>query len=279
MLHSSIGNSVELSCLVRRFAVEGGSRWGGVMHKALFAVGLVLSVSLVLAPVAGQAAPLLQAQSMITYPTDGTTVSGQVEVRGVALHPNMDFYQVRYAPGGQPAGDSQWRDFAIVEGQQVENDVLGTWDTTQIPDGQYTLALAVWGVNDANNPYVFFATNITVNNTNPVASPTPEDQEPTEVPATPTVGPTPTPVSVEQPPTPTPRPTPTSQAPLLATPTPDEDGQAPVSLDVGQIQDGFCVGGLVTVLLLSLWGLYLLAKAGLRWFLRERSRPRSGAQQ
>jgi hypothetical protein len=247
------------------------------MRKRVLLVGmLILTGLLALAP-AGWAAPLFQAQSTITYPTDGTTVSGQVQVKGVALHPNMDFYQVRYASGGQPAADSQWQDFAIVEGQQVEDDVLGTWDTTQIPDGQYTLALAVWGVNDANNPYVFFATNITVNNTNPVATPTPEEQEPTEVPPTPTIGPTSTPVAVEQPPTSTPRPTPTLSTSLLATPTVSANDEPAMSLDVGQIRDGFCLGGLVTVLLLSLWGLYLLAKAGLRWFLRQRSQSSSGA--
>ena len=248
------------------------------MRKRMLLSGLVILIGLLGVAPAGRAAPLSQAQSTITYPTDGTTVSGQVEVRGIALHPNMDFYQVRYAPGGQPAADSQWQDFAIVEGQQVDNDVLGVWDTTQVPDGQYTLALAVWGVNDANNPYVFFATNITVNNANPVATPTPvEEEEPTEVPATPTVGPTPTPVAVEQPATSTPRPTPTVSTSVLPTPTVGADDEPVVSLNTGQIRDGFCAGGLITVLLLSLWGLYLLGKAGIRWFLRQRSQPPSGA--
>jgi hypothetical protein len=247
------------------------------MHKRVLLVGLLLLTGLLALAPAGRAAPLFQAQAMITYPTDGTTVSGQVQVKGVALHPNMDFYQVRYASGGQPAADSQWQDFAIVEGQQVDGDVLGTWDTTQIPDGQYTLALAVWGVNDANNPYLFFATNITVNNTNPVATPTPEE-EPTEVPPTPTLGPSPTPVAVEQPATSTPRPTPTLAVSLLPTPATSVSEEPAVSLNVGQIRDGFCVGGLIAVLLLSLWGLYLLAKAGLRWFLRQRSQSSSGAR-
>jgi hypothetical protein len=248
------------------------------MHKRVLLVGLLLLTALLTLAPTGRAAPLFQAQAMITYPSDGTTVSGQVEVRGVALHPNMDFYQVRYASGAQPTAGSQWQDFAIVEGQQVDGDVLGTWDTTQIPDGQYTLALAVWGVNDANNPYLFFATNITVNNTNPVATPTPEETEmPTEVPATATLGPTPTPVAVEQPPTSTPRATPTLPSSLLPTPTVSAPDQPAVSLNVGEIRDGFCVGGLITLLLLSLWGLYLLAKAGLRWFLRQRSQSSPSA--
>ena len=248
------------------------------MRKRVVLAGFALLVALLVAAPTGRAAPLHQAQSTITYPTDGTTVSGQVEVTGVALHPNMDFYQVRYAPGGQPAADSQWQDFAIVEGQQVDNDVLGTWDTSQVPDGQYTLALAVWGRDDANNPYLFFATNITVNNADPVVTPTPDEpEEATEIPPTPTTGPTPTPVGVEQPATSTPRPTPTTSASLMATPTVAAPDEPAMSLNVSEIRDGFCVGGLFTVLLLSLWGLYQLVKVGLRWFLRQRSQTSSGA--
>ncbi|MEA3376336.1 MAG: hypothetical protein U9R72_09120 [Chloroflexota bacterium] len=241
------------------------------MHKRILVVGLVLVVVLAAGSV-GRAAPLFQAQSMITYPDDGATVSRQVEIRGVAKHPNMDFYQLRYAPGPQPEGGSQWQDFAIVEGQQVENDVLGTWDTMQVSDGAYTLALAVWGVDDPNNPYVYFVTNLTVNNADPVDTPTPE-QTPTEAaPAeTPTSGPTPTPETVEQPPTPTSRPTPTLEPGLLETPTVSPDDGLEVPLNVADIRESFCTGGLITVLLLSLWGLYVVAKAGVRWFLRERS--------
>lgn len=242
------------------------------MYKRMLAVGLVVLAMLLVMGLVGRAAPLFQAQSMITYPDDGATVSGRVEVRGIAKHPNIDFYQVRYAPGRQPEGGSQWQDFAIVEGQQVENDVLGTWDTTQLPDGQYTLALAVWGVDDPNNPYVYFVTDLTVDHTQPVDTPTPE-QTPTEAApeVTPTPGPTPTAVAVEQPPSPTPRSTPTRQPDLEETPTVPSDDGLDVPLNMGQLRQGFCAGGLITVFLLSLWGLYGLAKAGVRWFLRQRS--------
>jgi hypothetical protein len=245
------------------------------MHKRILVGWLVLLVLVLTVGPAGWAAPLFQVQSVVTYPTDGTTVSGQVGVRGIATHPNMDFYQVRYAPGGQPAADSRWQDFAIVQGQQVQDDLLGTWDTTQIPDGQYTLALAVWGVNDSNNPYLFFVTNLTVNNANPVATPTPETT-PTELPATVTPGPTSTPMTVEQPVTSTPRPTPTLPSSILATPTAQLEDAPSVALDFGEIREGFCNGGLIAILLLSLWGLYVLAKAALRWLLRRSSESSSG---
>jgi hypothetical protein len=245
------------------------------MHKRILVAVLALVVIALTVGTVSQAAPLFQAQSMITYPTDGTTVSGQVEVRGIATHPNIDFYQVRFAAGGQPTGESQWQDFAIVQGQQVQDDMLGTWDTSQIPDGQYTLALAVWGIDDPNNPYVFFVTNLTVNNTNPVNTPTPEPS-PTEPPPTVTLGPTPTLVPVEQPATSTPRPTPTVPSGGGPTPTAVAAEGPSVALDMRQVRDGFCTGGLITIFLLSLWGAYLLVRTALRWLLRRRSEPSSG---
>lgn len=241
------------------------------MGKRILAVGLgLLLVTLVLGRV-GWAAPLYQAQSTITYPADGSTVGGQVEVRGVARHPNIDFYQVRYAPGAQPDAASQWTDFAIVEGQQVDNDVLGVWDTTQLPDGQYTLALAVWGVNDPNNPYLYFTTSLTVDNTDLVLTPTPTPElEPTEEVPTPTVGPTPTPMAVEQPPTVTPFPTAPIPPDAVETPTVAPDDGPDLALSIGPVRDGFCMGGLISIFLLTLWGLYVMVKIGLRWLLRQR---------
>ena len=243
------------------------------MRKRILAVATALMVVWLAVGSPGWAAPQQQARSAVTYPTDGMTISGVVEVTGIATHPNMDFYQVRYAAGPEPTGDSQWVDFAIVDGTQVENDVLGTWDTTVIPDGQYTLALAVWGVNDTSGPYVFFVTNLTVNNAQPVPSPTPDEPTPTPEPMpTAVVGPTPTPVSVEQPATPTPRPTPTSRSEVFeetTTPSTGSDEGLSVPLDATELRTAFCTGGLITVMLLSLWGFYLVAKAGLRWFLRQ----------
>jgi hypothetical protein len=199
------------------------------------------------------------------------TISGVVEVTGIATHPNMDFYQLRYAAGPEPTGNSQWVDFSFVEATQVEDGVLATWDTTTIPDGQYTLALAVWGVDDPSNPYVFFVTRLTVNNAQPVATPTPEPPTAEPLP-TAVIGPTPTSVSIVQPATPTPRPSPTPRseaAEEIAASSAGEAGEGfSVPVDVAELRTGFCTGGLITALLLGLWGFYLFAKAGVRWFLR-----------
>lgn len=242
------------------------------MHKRLLVVGMTLTILLIVGSL-GWAAPQPQARSVITHPTNGMTVSGVVEIAGIATHPNMNFYQLRYAAGPEPAGDSQWIDFAIVEGIQVENDVLSTWDTSTVPDGQYTLALAVWGVDDPNNPYLFFVTHITVNNAQPVETPTTEPPTPEPMP-TAVAGPTHTPVSVEQPATSTPRPSPTSHAgegEEVPAPVVGEDEQPGFTFDVDTLRQAFCNGGLITTSLLALWGLYLLAKAGVRWFLRRRT--------
>jgi hypothetical protein len=243
------------------------------MHKRTLAVGTALLMVLLALGPPGWAAPQPQARSVITYPASGMTVSGVVEVTGIATHPNLNSYQVRYAAGPEPTGNSQWVDFAIVAGVGVEDGVLGTWDTTAVPDGQYTLALAVWGADDAASPYVFFVTHLTVNNAQPVATPTSEPPTPEPMP-TAVVGPTPTPVSVEQPATPTPRPSPTPSAEVAeeaATPSPGEEEGIGAFFDTEELRTAFCTGGLITVLLFSLCGLYLLTKAGVRWFLRQRT--------
>ena len=246
------------------------------MHKRILIVGMVMILLAAGSP--GWAAPQFQARSVITHPTDGMTVSGMVDVAGIATHPNMRSYQLRFAAGPQATGDSQWVDFAIVEGTQVENNVLATWDTTIIPDGQYTLALAVWGADDAASPYVFFVTNLTVNNAQPVATPTPEEEPPTPEPMpTAVVGPTATSVSVEQPPTPTLPPSPTpegegEEAEEVATPSAGEEGEGfSLPVDFAELRAAFLTGGKIALLLFALWALYLFVKAVVRWFLRQRT--------
>ena len=246
------------------------------MQRRALPLGAVLALILLAGGSRGLAAPQPQARSVITYPANGMTIGGVVDVTGIAVHPNMNFYQVRYAAGSQVTADSDWHDFAIVQATQVENNVLGSWDTTTVPDGEYTMALAVWGQDDPASPYVFFVTYLRVDNSRPVPTPTPEVETPTpQTLPTAVIGPSPTPVSVEQPATPTPRPTLTpvvEEEPEASTSSSSEEGPA-LALDVGQLRDRFCLGGMITVLLLLLWGSYLLMKAGVRWVLRQRKHP------
>jgi hypothetical protein len=244
------------------------------MHKRILVVGMILVMVLLIVGPPGWAAPQYQARSVITYPTDGATVSGTVDVTGVATHPNMRSYQLRFAAGPQPAGDSQWIDFAIVEGTQVDNGVLGTWDTTNIADGQYTLALAVWGADDAASPYVDFVTNLIVNNAVPVAEPTEEPPTPEPLP-TAVIGPTATPVTIEQPPTPTVPASPTSEGggeevEEIATPSAEEEGGFSLPIDFTELRGAFLAGGKVVAWLFVFWALYMFVKAVLRWLLRQR---------
>jgi hypothetical protein len=86
------------------------------------------------------------------------------------------------------------------------------------------------------------------------------------------IGPTPTPASVEQPATPTPRPSPTPEggaAEETATPSAGRKGGLSIPLQATELRSAFCTGGLITVMLFLLGGCYLLAKAVVRWFMRD----------
>ena len=234
-------------------------------------------VSLLARSAPGRAAPLLQGRAVITYPTNGMTLGGVVDVRGIATHPNINFYQLRYASGSTVTGDTQWVDFAIVQASPVENDVLASWDTTTIPDGPYVMALAVWGQDDGASPYLFFVEYLTVNNAQFVPTPVTETATPEPLP-TAEAGPTPTQVTIEQPATPTPRPTVTVAGEAVGQETPTSTPAAGLDLrlplSVGELREAFCTGGGIAVLLLLLWGLYLLLKAVVRYVLRQTRDPR-----
>jgi hypothetical protein len=243
-----------------------------------------LAVVLITLAAAGPvlAAPLQQGRAAISYPSSGLVVSGAVDIIGTATHPNMYSYQLRYAPGAEPTGSSQWVDFAVVQATQVDNGVLGTWNTAGLPDGQYTLALAVWGQDDPANPYVVFVTYLTVNNAAAQPTPTPE-LTPSATPeplATAVIGPTPTPVMIEQPATPTPLPTEAGAVAGEVGPTaaPGEgatEGQNPLrfTLNTSELSSAFCTGASLSLFLLLVWALYLLVKASVRWALRQRRQP------
>ncbi|MBZ0298548.1 MAG: transglycosylase domain-containing protein, partial [Anaerolineae bacterium] len=114
----------------------------------------------------------------IVSPTAGSTVTGNVSILGVATANSFDSYQLEYAPVGGST-------FTIITSQvrtqqPNQNGTLGEWNTTVIPNGQYTLRLTMFS---RSGGFVRRDVNVTVLN------PTP-----TPLPPTPTF--TPPPVSI-----------------------------------------------------------------------------------
>lgn len=239
--------------------------------------GIILSVIILLAGVGrGWAAPLSQDRVwLITYPPEGSTLSGVVNIQGTVTHPGFVSYGILYATGATVTGETRWRlDNPIAWNVQsmVVNGTLGTWDTTTVPNGQYVLALVVYEAGN-DTPNAHFVNNLTVRNeaATPTPEPTPE-ATPTEIgPATPLPGEGAAPVAptIEQPPTATPRPTPTlgpGVTPGANGNEPDETPKAIIPFDA--VKEAFKTGVQLAVMLYIIGGLYVVIKAAVRYALR-----------
>jgi len=242
--------------------------------------GLILSL-IILAFNTGKsaAAPNLQdAVWIITGPAEGSTISGEIAIVGTATHPNFDSFGVLYAAGPRPTADSQWVPLVFGTKTMVINGALATWDTTTVPNGQYTLALALYEVGNTE-PKLHFTNNITVFNeeVTPTPEPTPEpievDTPLPDDPLAPVEAPT-----IQQPPTATPRPTPTLAS---ETANGDEEGGSSAFdpaqfLSIDAIKEAAILGIQLAVLLYAIGLLYTAAKAVIRYYLRQ-MRKRSGS--
>lgn len=137
------------------------------------------------------------ATAQIASPGDGAQLFGPVNIIGSALHPiAFDRYTLEYDLLSD-VGD-EW--FLVQEPvtQQVQDGVLGTWDTSVVPDGSYQLRLRVY--LDNGDVAETIISNLRVRNSQPTPVPTigPAGAAPGPEPATP--GPTPT-SPIVQPPT------------------------------------------------------------------------------
>lgn len=244
-----------------------------IIHISNLLIVLLLGLSLGgLAGTGGvAAAPIVQDQWIITSPREGSTVSGEVQIIGTATHSNFGSYGIFYAPGAQATAGSQWVTLAFGVTTPVINGVLATWDTTQIPNGEYVLVVVLFEAG-ATQPYQEFTNNIKVNNSN--ATPTPTPTTTPEAEAAPETTPIPpgeapdAPV-IQQPPTSTPRPTPTL-APDGVVVEDTDDGSLGLGelFSVDQIVDAATLGVKIAFLLFAMGGLYALAKAVVRYYLR-----------
>jgi hypothetical protein len=193
------------------------------------------------------AAPPAQGDlALITSPLNNAIVRGLVPIQGSATHPQFQFYKVEFAR--EPVTGENYTIIGAIHEQQVVDGQLEVWDTTQVPDGSYTLRLRVVRLDGNYGEYSVI--QVVVANAQPTETPTPAIAPPPTVSPTP-LPPTPT-IMVEQPalPTSAATPLPTRVTPL---PTPSEE-QASFSLDVVPLQTACLYGVGVSLGVFLLFG-------------------------
>lgn len=136
----------------------------------------------------------VQAQSGITSPTSGTTVSGDVIITGTAVHPAFQRYELYYKL--EPSSNDAYIYFDGGSAP-VTNGPLGIWRTASLQAGVYTIRLRVVK-NDSNYDEVFLD-NVLIGQAaaevTPTPTPTSGEPTPTPIPtATFTPAPQPTPI-------------------------------------------------------------------------------------
>jgi hypothetical protein len=165
---------------------------------------LILLAALIWATTRAQAAPQEQDDlAVITSPNNNAVVRGVVPIQGSASYPNFQFYKVEYAH--EPIVGEQWSIIGSLREQPVVNGELESWNTSQLPDGSYTIRLRV--VRKDGNYSEGYVRQIVVANNQPTPTPT-QSGTPTAVNTATALPPTPT-IIVEQPVGPTMAPMPT----------------------------------------------------------------------
>ena len=77
----------------------------------------------------------------IAYPVDGSQVAGYVTITGSASHPRFLQYALEWGP--EPNPSNLWYPITAPRSTIVLNGILGAWNTTSVPDGNYRLRLHV----------------------------------------------------------------------------------------------------------------------------------------
>lgn len=86
----------------------------------------------------------LNSLATLTFPEEGSQLTGTVTIEGTAAIVNFAFYKYEYIElaAGSPAPGAVWR--AISAGTSVVSDgELGLWDTTLVTPGDYAFRLVV----------------------------------------------------------------------------------------------------------------------------------------
>jgi uncharacterized protein YgiM (DUF1202 family) len=137
----------------------------------------------------------------MSWPPPVYVVRGEFTIRGSANLANMTNYFVEFRALNDdltPQDDNQpWSPAILPTANAVQDDVLGVWDTTVVPDGVYELRLTI--NLQGSDPFFFRVAPVRVENVPP-----PFALTPTAIPASPT------PVATLPPPPPPPTATPST---------------------------------------------------------------------
>ena len=218
----------------------------------LLLLGMLLVVVIEAAP--GRSPQEQGPEAVITSPRDRAVVRDKVSIQGTATHPEFWKYEVAYGPEPNP-GD-QWVLIGAVHEDQLVDNVLETWDTTLLPDGNYSLRLRV--VRRDGNYDEYFVRQISVANTQPTDTPTPPEVTPIPTDTPTPLPPTPT-IVIELPvlPSPTPRPLPTAAQMITPTPTP---ASSFFNIELPDLGGAFCWGAGAAAFAFLLVGLLALLR-------------------
>lgn len=207
----------------------------------------------------------------ITSPVDGQQLFGLENIFGSAAHPTtFDSYTLEYNDLGDPG--APWLLVQPRIRQQVQNDILGAWNTNMVPDGAYQLRLRVYLTDGQVDEFIVM--NLNVINSQPTPVPTAPAGAAGEATTIPTLGPSPT-SPIQQPP---------SSNPALG----DTSGQAagddvngeaaPVDsasarpkktrINMARVRSAFCSGTYLTLAAFAAILVYSLLRGRLRPYTR-----------
>ncbi len=147
-------------------------------NKLFFLVTLVLALALALpaqAQVPTPTATPVNPNANISWPPPVYVLRGEFTVRGAANLSNMQnyFLEFRQLNADLTAADEAvpWFPVTVPQTQAVQDDVLGVWDTSTVPDGLYELRLTINLTNNQQEQMV--VSPLRVENTPPPFAVTP----------------------------------------------------------------------------------------------------------
>ncbi|MBN1201204.1 MAG: hypothetical protein JXJ20_05045 [Anaerolineae bacterium] len=241
-------------------------RLGFSLAVAVLVTGLSLFTP-ILAPAAAQTPDDIVA--VITSPADGQQLFGLTNITGSASHPTaFASYTLEYDDLSDAA--QQW--FLVQERvtQQIQDNVLGAWNTNMVPDGVYQLRLRVFLTDGQIGEFI--VSNLQVINSEPTPVPTVASGQPDTVPAAPASGPTPT-SPIEQPPSNNPSAgditglNPAENAPDGSTPAVlnADPGDTSTRINIGRVRSAFCSGAYLAVVAFAVMLGYAVVRGRLRY--------------